>query len=197
MDVTQEQESWMMPIKEYLLNGKLPENSKERQKLLRKAPRYVIQDGLLYRYEFSMPLLRCVSKEESRTILAEVHGGECGDHTSGQTLAKKILRYGYFWPDINRDAADYARKCDRCQRFAKIPRAPSTELTQMVSPWPFAIWGIDLIGPLPIGKSGFKYAIVAVDYLTKWAEAEPLATITLQKMINFVTKNIICSYGVP
>jgi len=67
----------------------------------------------------------------------------------------------------------------------------------MVSPWPFAIWGIDLIGPLPVGKSGVKYAIIAIDYFTKWAEAEPLATITSKKMINFVTKNIICRYGVP
>ena len=114
-----------------------------------------------------MPLLRCVTKEEAKTILTEVHGGECGDHTGGQTLAKKILRYGYFWPEINQDAADYSRKCDKCQRFAKIPRAPSTELTQMVSPWPFAIWGIDLIGPLPTAKSGIKYAIVVVDYFTK------------------------------
>ena len=67
----------------------------------------------------------------------------------------------------------------------------------MVSPWPFAIWGMDLIGPLPTAKSGIKYVIVAVDYFTKWAEAEPLATITSKKMISFVTKNIICRYGVP
>ena len=159
----------MTPITEYLLNGSLLENSKERQKLLRKASRYIVQDGQLYRQGFSMPLLRCVSREESKTILAEVHGGECGDHLGGQTLAKKILRYGYFWPEINRDAADYSRKCDRCQRFAKIPRAPSTEFTHMVSPWSFAIWGIDLVGPLPTAKSGIKYAIVAVDYFTKWA----------------------------
>ena len=67
----------------------------------------------------------------------------------------------------------------------------------MVSPWPFAIWGIDLTGPLQVGRSGLKFAVVAVDYFTKWAEAEPLATITSNKMINFVTKNIICRYGVP
>ena len=114
-----------------------------------------------------------MTKEEADTILTEVHGGECGDHSGGQTLAKKILRYGYFWPDINRDAASNARKCDRCQRFAKIPRAPSTEITQMVNLWPFAIWGIDLIGPLPTAKSGTRYAIVAVDYFTKWAELDP------------------------
>ena len=67
----------------------------------------------------------------------------------------------------------------------------------MVSLRPFAIRGIDLIGPLPTAKSGISYAIVAVDYFTKWAESEPLATITSKKMINFVTKNIICRYGVP
>jgi len=57
MDVTQEQELWMTPIKEYLLNGTLLENSKERQKLIRKASRYVIRDGRLYRYGFSTLLL--------------------------------------------------------------------------------------------------------------------------------------------
>ena len=101
MNVSQEQKSWMTPILEYLLNGSLPENSKERQELMRKASRYVVQDGRLYRRGFSMPLLRCVTKEEAKTILTEVHGGECGDHTGGQTLAKKILRYGYLWPQIN------------------------------------------------------------------------------------------------
>lgn len=112
-------------------------------------------------------------------------------------MAKKILRYGYFWPDINLDSAIYTKKCDRCQRFAKIPKAPSTELTQMVSAWSFAFWGNDLIGALPTAKSNFKYAIVVVDYFTKWAEEEPLATITSKKVISFVLKNIICRFGVP
>ena len=52
----------------------------------------------------------------------------------------------------------------------------------MVSPWPFAVWGIDIIGALPVGKGGVKYVVVAVDYFTKWAEAEPLATITAKKI---------------
>ena len=55
-----------------------------------------------------MPLLQCVTKEEAKTILVEVHGGECGDHSGGQTLAKKILLYEFFRPDINRDAGSYS-----------------------------------------------------------------------------------------
>ena len=67
----------------------------------------------------------------------------------------------------------------------------------MQSPWPFAVWGIDLIGYLPIGKGGVKYAVVAVDYFTKWAKAEPLATKTTKKVLDFVIKNIVCRYGLP
>ena len=62
---------------------------------------------------------------------------------------------------------NYAQRGARCQRFAKIPRAPANEITQMVSPWPFAVWGIDLIGELPMTRGGAKYVIVVVDYFTK------------------------------
>ena len=59
------------------------------------------------------------------------------------------------------------------------------------------MWGIDLIGSLPTGKGGVKYAIVVVDYFTKWVEVEPLASITSKKALDFVVKSIICRYGLP
>ena len=98
---------------------------------------------------------------------------------------------------MNKDSLNYVKKCDKCQRFANIPRAAPNELTLMTSPWPFAVWGIDLIGSLPTGKGGVKYAIVAVDYFTKWVEAEPLAAITTKKALDFVVKSVICIYGLP
>ncbi|XP_074342869.1 uncharacterized protein LOC141680581 [Apium graveolens] len=59
------------------------------------------------------------------------------------------------------------------------------------------MWGIDLIGELPKARGGVKYAVVAVDYFTKWAEAEPLATITAKKLREFVHRAIVCRYGIP
>ncbi|KAM1621827.1 hypothetical protein ACFXTN_018627 [Malus domestica] len=50
---------------------------------------------------------------------------------------------------------------------------------------------------MPAGKSNVRYAIVAVDYFTKWAEVEPLATITVAKIEDFVWKNILCRFGIP
>ncbi|KAI5316974.1 hypothetical protein L3X38_036681 [Prunus dulcis] len=67
----------------------------------------------------------------------------------------------------------------------------------MVSPWPFAQWGLDLIGPMHEGKSQVKYAVVAVDYFTKWAEAEALATITAAYIETFVWQNTVCHFDIP
>ncbi|XP_074323332.1 uncharacterized protein LOC141660263 [Apium graveolens] len=52
------------------------------------------------------------------------------------------------------------------------------------------MWGIDLIGELPKAKGDVKYAVVAVDYFTKWAEAMSLATITAKKIKDFVFNSI-------
>ena len=67
----------------------------------------------------------------------------------------------------------------------------------MISPWPFVVWGIDIIGALPAGKGSIKYAMVAVDYFTKWVEVEPMAAITSKKIQSFIWRFIICRYGMP
>jgi len=56
---------------------------------------------------------------------------------------------------------------------------------------------MDIIGPFSPGKGQTKHFLVAVDYFTKWIEAEPLATITAQNVQNFVWKNIVCRFGIP
>ena len=67
----------------------------------------------------------------------------------------------------------------------------------MTNLWPFVVRGIDLIGRLPKGRGSVQYAVVVVDYFTKWVEAEVLASITPTKIKEFVYKNIVCRYGVP
>ena len=130
-------------------------------------------------------------------MLREVHEGICGNHIGARTLAGRVLRQGYYWPTILKDATDLVKRCRICQEHAKISRLPSEPLTSITSPWPFQQWGLDILGPLPIGKGQCKFIIVAVDYFTKWAEAEPLATITEQKIRNFVWRAIICRFGIP
>ena len=67
----------------------------------------------------------------------------------------------------------------------------------VTSLWPFQQWGLDILGPLPIGRGQCKFITVAVNYFTKWAEAEPLATIIEHKVRNFIWLSIICRFGIP
>ena len=142
-------------------------------------------------------MLKCIDGDECNYILREVHEGICGNHSGGSSLAQKILRQGYYWLTLKKDVLSFSKKCDKCQRYANFSNLPATTLTSLVSPWAFAMWGIDLIGELPKAKGGVKYAVVAVDYFTKWDEAEPLATITAKKIKDFVYRAIVCRYGIP
>ena len=96
-----------------------------------------------------------------------------------------------------KDAQAYIKACDKCQRFSNLIRQPLEELTPITAPWPFAQWGLDIMGPFPTALRQLKFLIVGIDYFTKWVEAEPLATITEKSIRTFVWRNIICRYGIP
>ena len=67
----------------------------------------------------------------------------------------------------------------------------------MTAPWPFAQWGLDIMGPFPTALRQLKFLVVGIDYFTKLVEAEPLATITEKSIRSFVWRNIIYRYEIP
>ena len=170
--------SWMEPIWDYIIGGRLPDDTKEVAKMRTRSARFTNHKGSLYKRGFFTPILKCIAGKDTEFVLREVHEGICGNHIGAQALAGKVLRQGYYWPTILRDATELVKKCKICQEHAKISHLPSEPLTSITSPWPFQQWGLDILGPLPIGKGQCKFIIVVVDYFTKWVEAEPLATIT-------------------
>ena len=107
------------------------------------------------------------------------------------------LLQGFFWPTINQDAADYAKKYDKCQSYSALIWAHTERLMVIFCPWPFTKWGIDIIGPLPTTLEGLKFVVVAVDYFTKWVEDIPLSTITEKNLTKFIHEHIIYRFGIP
>jgi hypothetical protein len=95
------------------------------------------------------------------------------------------------------DALKYVRECDKCQRFAPMIHQPARELNPLSSPWPFAQWGLDIVGPLPRAPGNKKFLITATDYFTKWIEAEPLSNIRDIDTKRFFWKNVITHFGIP
>ncbi|XP_038690528.1 uncharacterized protein LOC119989207 [Tripterygium wilfordii] len=190
-------QTWMTPFVQYLVDGVLPAEKNESRRLVAKAARYAVHDEQLYRRSYSGPLLRCVNSEQAQYVLAELHEGECGNHSGGRSLTHRALTTGYYRPTMRSDAIDYVRRCDKCQRFAQIPRMPPEKLTPIVAPWPFMKWGMDIVGPLPKASGQRQYFLAMTDYFTKWIEAESYSLIKDLDVKKFVWKNIICRFGVP
>uniref|UniRef100_A0A2N9GEB2 Uncharacterized protein n=1 Tax=Fagus sylvatica TaxID=28930 RepID=A0A2N9GEB2_FAGSY len=130
--------SWMSPILAYLKDDILPTDRKEADRIRRIAPRYwVSKEGNLYRRSFTGPYLRCVHPDTVQNLLWEIHEGVCGGHTGGRSLAHRAIGQGYWWPYMQKDAAQYVKQCDKCQRFAPSIHQPAASLNPIASPWPF------------------------------------------------------------
>ncbi|XP_056691833.1 uncharacterized protein [Spinacia oleracea] len=169
--------TWMDAIIAYKIDGTLPNDSSLAAKIKKKISWFEWWNGVLYKKSFSRPLLRCVTPEKGKGILDDLHQGLCSSHIGGRALAEKALRTGYYWPTLREDALSMVQKCDKCQRFAHLIHRPAHPLTPILSPVPFAKWGMNLLGPYTAAPGGRRYVIVVVDYFTKWVEAEALKNI--------------------
>ncbi|KAM0915484.1 hypothetical protein ACQ4PT_010819 [Festuca glaucescens] len=192
----QDEVDWVTELKSYLMDGKLPEGNEEAERVARQASGYCIKDGDLYRRRPNGITLKCVSVEEGRELLSDIHAGECGHHSSASTLAGKVYRSGFYWPSTLTNAIELVRACEACQFHAKQIHQPAQELQTIPLMWPFAVWGLDILGPFPRAQGGYRYLDVTIDKFTKWAEVEPARTIPARFAVNFI-KGLVCRFGVP
>lgn len=142
--------------------------------------------------------MRCVSRSQGAELLKE-HDGHCGMQLALRTLVAKTLRQGLYWPTIAADAEHLVCHCQGCQWMRRASHMPPTRLTLIPPVWPFARWGIDIVGLLPRAPGNMRFALVAVEYLyfSKWVKAEALASITARTIQRFVWRNIMCRFEVP
>ncbi|XP_065004118.1 uncharacterized protein LOC135636357 [Musa acuminata AAA Group] len=189
--------TWVQEMLRFKRDGTLPDNETTARRLRRTQAWYSEEGGRLYKRSFSRPLLRCLEPNEARIVLSDMHEGACGEHIGERALAHKILRQGYYWLTMRQDAKAFVQRCSSCQEHARTARRPAVLFTPVDCAWPFAQWGLDILGPLPPASGQWKYIIVGVDYFTRWVEAEPLATITESQVQKFVWRNLVTRFGLP
>ena len=78
---------------------------------------------------------------------------------------------------MQKKVQEYVKKCDQCQKFAPNIHQSEGVLNPLSSPWSFAQWGLDIVGPFPRVLGNQRWLLVGTDYFTKWVEAEPLSNI--------------------
>nr|CAH67479.1 H0805A05.9 [Oryza sativa] len=188
--------AWIAEIQAYLTDKTLPEDREGSERVQRISKRYVLIEGTLYRRAANGILLKCIPREQGVELLADIHEGECGAHFASRTLVGKAFRQGFYWPTALNDAVDLVRRCRACQFHAKQIHQPAQVLQIIPLSWPFAVWGLDILGPFRRAPGGFEYLYVAIDKFTKWPEAYPVVKIDKHSALKFI-KGITARFGVP
>ena len=110
----QSESSWITLIISFLQDGRLPQGIEEARKVKKRAARFTILNDALYKRGFSVPYLKCVDESKAMYILEEIHEGICGNHAGPRSLVRKIVKIGYFWPTMQKDAKEFVKQCDKC-----------------------------------------------------------------------------------
>ncbi|KAG8472817.1 hypothetical protein CXB51_034623 [Gossypium anomalum] len=139
---------------------------------------------------------RCVAEDEVQKILYHCHSALSGGHFGGTRTAAKVLQVRFFWPTLFKDTNAYVKSCDRCQRVENVTNRNEMPRTNIIKVELFDVWGIDFLGPFPL-SFGHKYILVAVDYVSKWVEAEAYLTNNVRVVIKFLQKHVFTRFGTP
>ncbi|GJX04518.1 putative nucleotidyltransferase, ribonuclease H [Tanacetum coccineum] len=118
---------------------------------------------------------RCVAGKEILEILAHCHSGPTRGHHGASITRRKVYEYGFYWPNIFKDAKDYVMRCDACQRSGTILSRSEMPHNNI---------------------QGNTYILVAVDYVSKWVKAQALPTNDAHIVIRFL-RRLFARFGVP
>ncbi|KAI3678515.1 hypothetical protein L6452_37811 [Arctium lappa] len=118
-------------------------------------------------------LRRCIPESKVPTVLKNCHASNYGGHFGGQRTAAKVLQFGFHWLTLFKDAQEFVKTCNECQRTGSISQKNEMPLNGILEVELFDVWGIDFMGPFPISRN-CQYILVAVDYVSKWVEAVAL-----------------------
>lgn len=83
----EESGDWIIPIQRYSQYGTLSKDEREATKVRSKSASFMLIGNELYKRFFTRPYLKCISGDEIRTLLFEVHEGVCENHVEGQSLS--------------------------------------------------------------------------------------------------------------
>ncbi|GJX69289.1 reverse transcriptase domain-containing protein [Tanacetum coccineum] len=197
MEINTKDELWFAYFANYLVSNIIPKGMtyQQKNKFLFDLKHYFWEEPYLFKVCSDGMIRRCISGPETRTILDKCHHGPTGGHYGPNITAKKVLDSGFYWPTIIKEAHTLVRLCEACQKTRNISKRDEMPLNNIQVCEIFDIWGIDFMGPFPKSYK-FEYILVAVDYVSKWAEAQALPTNDARVVVTFL-KRLFCRFEMP
>ena len=170
-----------------LERGELPLCENEARKLVLGKSQYTFLDGVLYHIQPDHTLRVIPPTGERERLFREAHAGPFSGHLCE---AKIQLGRHYWWPGMRRDITTWCRKCQPCATRS-VGRCVKPTLPPIPVAGPF---GVDIL-QLPRTKRGNRYAVVFVEYLTKWPEVYAVPDQTAPTIARLLVEEIVSRHG--
>ena len=190
----QRQDEELAAIISYLETGMLPEDGKLSRSLTLSESQYVVQDRVLYRVEADSTLRVIPPASKRERLFQEAHQGVFGAHLSDVKVHSELRRH-YWWTGMRGYVTRWTRGCLVCATHS-TGRAVRPPLTPIPVAGPFDRVGVDVI-QFPRSHHGNQYAVVFVDYLTKWPEVFAVPDQTAATIAKLLVGEIVSRHGVP
>ncbi|CAM8954496.1 unnamed protein product [Rhodiola kirilowii] len=171
-------------------------NYNQKKKFAHDARRYYWDDPHLCKLCSDGIYRKCVADEDIQGVLHHCHSFPCGGHGGSSKTAAKVLQSGLYWPSIFKDAYNFVKACDKCQRSGNISKRDEMPQQATLEVEIFDVWGIDFMSPFP-PSYGNRYILVAVDYVSKWVEAIASPTCDAKVVAKLFKKVIFPRFRVP
>lgn len=185
------------PVFEYLEKSNLPDDNRQARSLTPEKTNFEIIDGVLYYENPSVPGCWRIAVPRSlrQTLLRESHGGKFAGHFA-ECKIYATLRQKYWWKGMRSDVRQYCQSCLTCASRKGPNRAQHPFLNPIPVGNAFEMVGVDVL-QLPMSYNGNQYAIIFMDYLTKWPEVFAVSDQSAETIACLLVEQIISCRGVP
>ncbi|CAN6583699.1 unnamed protein product [Malus baccata var. baccata] len=189
---------WFADIVNYFVKGVVHPNLtfQQKKKFLSDVKHYFWDEPYLYKYCPDQIIHRCIPEAEYESVIKFAHHFACGGHFGQKRTAEKILQSGLFWPTLFKDAQNWCKACDKCQRVGNQSKRNEMPQQSILIVELFDVWGIDFMGPSP-SSHGNHYILVAVEYVSKWVETIAAPTNQGSVVLKFLQGVIFPRFGIP
>jgi len=199
----QDNDAWLMSIKEFMLNGK-ESLSFSKESLTREASYCSLTDDkMLMKYvgckgkpwEDERQHWRVyVPKSMQNRVIAAFHSDELSCHLGIRKTFGKLEQRVY-WKNLRKDVQNYINRCMVCQqsKASRLPPVPATGF-KAESPWDFIT--VDIMGPYTKGSLQSTHILLVVDYYTRYVEIFPLRSTTAEVVVSKLWQ-VCMRWGIP
>jgi len=177
----------------YLRDKSLPPEPREQRRVIKRSASYSIHpDELLYRLMPDGTSKQVPPPSARLQVVSETHN-KCGHY--GQKRTRSLLLSSFWWKGMTNDISQVLNSCQACSRANSTFNTPHPTLHPIPVASLFYRWNVDLCGPFPTSKAGFKYVLVCIESLSKHVEAVPLKSKEAPEVAAAFLTHVIGRFG--